>query len=267
LEYIKTTRRELKIGSLTKLVDILKSPVIREEYSLLSQATHSIASPNLRNMATAGGNLAQDIRCWYYRYPQQIGGPITCLRKGGKICNAVAGDNRYHSIFGACKGCFAVNPSDLATALVALDASIVTTKRTLAAEPFFASSAFNATVLEWDELIKEIRIPKPQKGTRQSFRKFTLRKPVDFAIVSVALVIAEKGSVCSDACIVLGAVGPAPIRAVAAEQLLKGKMIDEKCAIDAATQAYANTHPLKMNAYKIQIGETLLKRAILGIPE
>jgi xanthine dehydrogenase YagS FAD-binding subunit len=267
LDYIKATRRELKIGALAKLADIMKSPEVRKEYSLLSQAIHTIASPNLRNMATVGGNLAQDIRCWYYRYPQQIGGPITCLRKGGKICNAAAGDHRYHSIFGAGNGCFAVNPSDLATAFVAMDALVVTNKRTLAAQDFFATNLFNATVLECDELIKEIRIPKPPQGARQSFQKFTLRKPVDFAIVSVALVLVEKGAVCSDVRIALGAVGPAPIRAVSAEQILKGKTIDETCAIEAAKQAFANARPLKMNAFKIQIGETLLKRAILGIPE
>ena len=99
LDYIKPNSRWLKIGALTRLSDIVRSPEIRKEYSLLAEAAHSVASPNIRNMATLGGNLAQDVRCWYYRYPQHIGGPIVCLRKGGKICNALVGDNRYHSIF------------------------------------------------------------------------------------------------------------------------------------------------------------------------
>ena len=146
-------------------------------------------------MATVGGNLAQDVRCWYYRYPQQIGGPIVCLRKGGRICNALAGDNRYHSfsaqrlllnarmqvsirkMFPGCSsveikpearrrikyGCLAIGPSDLAIALVALNATIVTDRRTLEAQAFFAASATSSTVLEKDELIKEIRIPKPPR--------------------------------------------------------------------------------------------------------
>jgi CO/xanthine dehydrogenase FAD-binding subunit len=164
-------------------------------------------------------------------------------------------------------GCLAVSPSDLATALVALDASIVTNKRTLAAQAFFAASATRSTVLEADELIKEIRIPKPPKGARQNYRKFTLRKPLDFAVVSVASVITEKRGVCSDARIALGAVGPAPIRATAAEETLKNRAIDEDGAMEAARLAFAKAQPLGMNAYKAQIGETLIKRAILAMPE
>jgi NADPH-dependent glutamate synthase beta subunit-like oxidoreductase len=101
LDYIKRDKKGLRIGALAKLADIAASPEVKEEYRLLVEATHSVASPHIRNMATIGGNLAQDVRCWYYRYPTQIGGPITCLRKGGKICSALGGDNRYHSIFGA----------------------------------------------------------------------------------------------------------------------------------------------------------------------
>jgi NADPH-dependent glutamate synthase beta subunit-like oxidoreductase/CO/xanthine dehydrogenase FAD-binding subunit len=101
LDYIKKDPRRLKIGALAKLADISRSPAVKEEYALLAEAVHSVATPHVRNMATIGGNLAQDVRCWYYRYPAQIGGPIVCLRKGGKICSALAGDNRYHSLFGA----------------------------------------------------------------------------------------------------------------------------------------------------------------------
>ena len=101
LDYIKATKRGIRVGALTRLADIVKSPEIRKDYSLLADAAHTVANPNIRNIATLGGNLAQDVRCWYYRYPEQIGGPIVCMRKGGKICNALVGDNRYHSIFGA----------------------------------------------------------------------------------------------------------------------------------------------------------------------
>src|SRR4030042_948776 len=100
MSYIKEEKEGLIIGALSKLSEIANSPVIREKYKILSEAARSVATPQIRNMATIGGNLAQEVRCWYYRYPQQIGGPILCLRKGGEICNALFGDNRYHSIFG-----------------------------------------------------------------------------------------------------------------------------------------------------------------------
>ena len=103
LDYIKKGRNDIKIGALAKLAHVANSPAVKEEYKLLAEAAHSVASPHIRNMATIGGNLAQDVRCWYYRYPRQIGGPIVCLRKGGKTCNALLGDNRYHSIFGAAR--------------------------------------------------------------------------------------------------------------------------------------------------------------------
>jgi xanthine dehydrogenase YagS FAD-binding subunit len=275
LSFIKAVARGLKIGALAKLTDLAQSSVIKEDYPLLAQAARSIAAPNIRNMATVGGNLAQEIRCWYFRYSKTIGGPITCLRKGGKGCNAVAGDNRYHSIFGAApafenaqtheirRGCFAVHPSDLAVALIALNAIIVTNQRTLAAQDFFAADTVRTTVLEIGELIKEIRIPKPPKGSRQSFQKFTLREPIDFAVVSLAALITEKNRVCADARLVLGGVAPSPIRTIAAEEFLKGKTIDAAAAETAAQLAFADARPLSKNVYKIQIGQTLIRRALI----
>ena len=164
-------------------------------------------------------------------------------------------------------GCLAVGPSDLAIALVALDASVVTTQRTLAAKDFFAASATSSTVLQPDELIKEVQIPKPPKGARQSYRKFTLRKPLDFAVVSVASIISSKDGICSDARITLGAVAPAPLRVRAAEAALQGKLLNEESAGEAAKIALRGALPLSMNAYKAEIARVLIKRSILGIPE
>ncbi|MDM7994949.1 MAG: FAD binding domain-containing protein [Acidobacteriota bacterium] len=164
-------------------------------------------------------------------------------------------------------GCLAVGPSDLATSLMALDASIVTSKRTLSAGAFFAASGSNATVLEPDELIKEVQIPKPPKGARQRYLKFTLRKPIDFAVASVASLITEKNGVCVEARILLGAVGPAPVRATAAEKVLKGKPLTEETAAEAAKASVAAAQPLAMNGYKVTIARTLVKRAILGVAE
>ncbi len=160
-------------------------------------------------------------------------------------------------------GCLAVNPSDIGIVLMALDAKIVTTKRTLDAQSFFTASATGSTVLDRDEVVIEIRIPKPQDGVLQNFLKFTLRKPIDFAIVSVASVITVEKGVCADARIVLGAVAPSPVRARAAEEAIKGRPIDQEAAVEAAEQAMAGAQPLSMNAYKVEIAKTLMKRALL----
>jgi len=161
-------------------------------------------------------------------------------------------------------GCLAVSPSDIGIALIALDAKIVTTKRTLNAHSFFTASATGSTILDSDELVTEIQIPKPLDGARQNYLKFALRYPIDFAIVSVASVITVERGLCVDARIVLGAVAPAPVRAKKAEEVIKGRPIDQNAAAEAAEQAVLGAMPLSMNAYKVEIAKTLVKRAILG---
>jgi len=161
-------------------------------------------------------------------------------------------------------GCLAVSPSDIAISLIALNAKIVTTKRTLDAQYFSAASATRTTILAPDELVTEVQIPKPLDGVRQNYLKFTLRSPIDFAIVSVASVITvEKGN-CKDAHIILGAVAPAPLRATKAEEFIKGKSINPNTAAEAAELSVADAMPLSMSAYKVEIVKTLVKRAILG---
>lgn len=160
-------------------------------------------------------------------------------------------------------GCVAVNPSDIGLALVALGADIVTTKRTLGADAFFTATAAASTVLEQDELITEIRVPRQTAGARQGYAKFTLRKPVDFSIVSVAAVTQVRDGRCTDARLVLGALGPSPIRAHAAEEMLRGKPLDETTARQAAEAALSGAQPLAMNEYKVQIAKTLVTRVLL----
>ncbi len=161
-------------------------------------------------------------------------------------------------------GCVAVNPSDVGTALVALDAQVVTTKRRVDARTFFTASAAASTLLDADEVITEIWIPRPPQGARQSYLKFALRKSVDFAVVSVAVVITTADGECTDARIALGAVGPAPVRALAAEAALCGKRLSEATAAEAAEAALAGARPLSMNGYKVEIAKVMVKRAILG---
>ena len=264
LDSVMENDEGLKIGPLTKLSDIANSSLIKKRYPVLAEAAHSVATPQIRNAATIGGNLCQDVRCWYYRYPRHIGGPIQCLRKGNGPCLAVRGDNRYHAIMEG-KRCFAVCPSDTAVALAALDAwiSVAGTEgdRKIAITDFFSPLA---NVLKPGEIVKEIEVPALTRLTKQRYLKFTLRKPVDFAIVSVASVVTVENGFCEDARISLGAVAPGPVRAKAAEVLLKGKQINEASAAKAAEIAMSGAKPLSMNGYKIEIAKSLIKRALLG---
>jgi NADPH-dependent glutamate synthase beta subunit-like oxidoreductase len=161
-------------------------------------------------------------------------------------------------------GCLAVVPSDVGIALVALSARIVTTKRSVLAQDFFSASATRSTVLDRDELIKEIQIPKPPAGAHQRYEKFTLRKPVDFAIVSVASLVSKEDGVCKDARIILGAVAPEPLRAKKAEDAIRGRSITETTATEAAEKAVEGAMALSMNDYKIALTKALVKRAIMA---
>ncbi len=250
------------VGALTTLTDLIKH--LAQSYPLLKEAAMAVASPQIRNIATIGGNLCQDTRCWYYRYPDEIGGRLNCFRKGGRTCPAVAGENRYHAIMGG-KQCYAVCPSDTAIALTALGATlrIAGTKgtRTLSIEEFFTPLG---NVLASDEMITAIYIPKPSAAARQNFLKFTLRKPIDFGIVSAASLMTLEKGVCTAARIVLGAVAPTPVRALKAEEFLRGKEVTEETAAEAAALALEGAKPLSKNTYKLEIAKTLVKRVVNG---
>ncbi len=263
LDKIAESKGALRIGALAKLSALVNSALLDERYPALAEAARTVATPQIRNAATIGGNLCQDVRCWYYRYPRHIGGPILCARKGKGPCLAVRGDNRYHALMGA-KRCFAVCPSDIAVALAALDGQITFAgsegERKIAVTDFYSPLGNS---LKRGEMVTGVEVPSVEQESGQTFLKFTLRKPVDFAIVSVATVITVKAGVCTEARIALGAVAAGPVRAAKAERILVGKSIDEKIAADAAEAALAGAKPLSMNAYKIAIAKTLVKRAIL----
>jgi xanthine dehydrogenase YagS FAD-binding subunit len=229
---------------------------------VVAQAAEAVASPLLRNMGTIVGNLCQEVRCWYYKERKNY---FNCLRKNpAGLCYALIGDNRYHSIFGAAGGCIAVNPSDIALALVALDASVVSSKRTIAMQDFFANTGKKTTVVDDDEIVTEIQVPEPKSGTKQAFLKFRIRKTIDFAISSVATAITIEAGTVTDARIVLGAVAPVPYRATAAEDALKGQAINESVAEAAGVAAVEDAQAMSKNAYLIPITKTLVKRAILA---
>jgi xanthine dehydrogenase YagS FAD-binding subunit len=263
LDFIKKERGMLRIGALTRLEDIGKESVIKSKYPALAQAANRTGSPHLREMGTIGGNICQDIRCWYYRNPNNR---FPCLRKGGGRCYAIDGDNRYHSIFGGSveEGCYAVHPSDTAPALIALNTKIITSKRMINAEDFFQVDVLKTTVLDADELVTEIHVPEPSNGARSAFLKVVIRKSIDFPIVNCAALITRSAGKVSAARICLNAVFVKPCRAVRAEETIIEKAIDETTAEAAGISAMSDAKPLEHNRYKVQIGKALVKRAILA---
>ncbi len=260
LDYISEDAEGLKIGATTRLTDIASSPLVLSKYPALAEAALKVASPQIRNLGTIGGNLCQEVRCWYYRLEKDF---YQCLRKGGAVCFLKTGLNRFGSIFGGPSGCYAVNPSDIAPALIALNASAKTTQRTIALEDFF-KDFHPGHVLKANEILTEIQVPSPASDTKQVFLKNAMRKAIDFPIVNVAVVITPATGTVTDARIVINAVAPVPVRSKDAENILKGNTIIESTAENAAAATVANSHPLNENGYKVQIAKTLVKRAILA---
>ena len=258
LDSIKEEAGVLKIGALVRLEDIVRNNLIRSRYTALAEAAYRTATPHIREMGTIAGNICQFNRCWYFRNPDNR---FFCIRKGGKQCFAMAGDNRYHSIFGAVKYCLAVNPSDTAPALVALNAKIKTNKRLIPAEQFWEMRVPGSTVLAADEIVTEIQIPTPGAGVKSSFIKFAIRKSIDFPIVNCAAMIGG-----GDARVCMNAVYNTPYRATQAEEVLKGKAINEANADAAGAAAVANAKALPgdRNKWKIPIAKAMVKRAILA---
>lgn len=266
LDFIKQDDGMLKIGCLTRLEDIATSAIVKEKYAALAEAAHRTASPHLREMGTIGGNICQDIRCWYYRGPNNR---FPCLRKGGGRCYAHEGDNRYHSIFGGSveEGCVAVHPSDTAPALIALNAEVRTSKRAIDIEDFFQVDVVKTTVLDDDEIVTEIHIPAAPVESRSKYLKFALRKSIDFPIVNCAVRITKSDGKVSDARICLNAVYVKPYRAKRAEEAIIGREINETNAEDAGKAAVSDAKPLKDNKYMVEIAKVFVKRAILSCDE
>jgi len=258
LEYIKEEGSMLRIGALTRLEDIAKNERIKAGYNALAEAAHRTATPHIREMGTIAGNICQLTRCWYFRLPDNR---FNCVRKGGNQCYAIQGDNRYHSIFGPIKACFAVNPSDTAPALVALDAKIKTNKRLINAEDFWDMAVPGSTILAADEIVTEIQVPKPAAGSKSAFIKFAIRKSIDFPVVNCAVLVNN-----GDARICLNAVYNKPYRTAAAEESIKGKPITEESAEAAGAAAVesARSLPGDRNNWKIQIAKTMVKRTLLA---
>ncbi len=263
LVYINSESDGLHIGALTTLTEIAESETVREFWPALAEAARRTASPILRNIGTIAGNICQENRCWYYRYPDKLGGRIDCVRKGGKSCLAVLGDNRYHSIFGAVNKCIAVNPSDTAPALVALQAVVHTNKREIAIDDFFsASMGAGSTILDRDEIVTKIFVPHP-KGAKNFFNKIAFRKSIDFALVNCAISLELNGKVVQSARICLNGVHNNPKRFPEVEEMLCGKELTAELAEEAGKQCMAQAKALIQNTFKVQLASTLVADSLM----
>jgi xanthine dehydrogenase YagS FAD-binding subunit len=263
LDRIEEDGGTLRIGALAILEDVAHNSIVKKKYAALAEAARRTASPHLREMGTLGGNICQDIRCWYYRHAENR---FPCLRKGGGRCYALEGDTRYHSIFGGSveEGCIAVHPSDTAPALIALNSRIKTSRRTIAAEDFFQVEVSKTTFLDDDEIVIEIQVPEPVNVAKSSFFKFALRKSIDFPIVNCAAMITRSAGKVSAARICLNAVYVKPYRVVKAEEAIIGKKINEANAEAAGDAAVSAAKPLADNKYMVQIAKIMVKRAVLA---
>jgi xanthine dehydrogenase YagS FAD-binding subunit len=268
LDFIRDDAQDggfLRIGPLVTLANLASDPTVRRRYTALADAAGHAATPQIRNMATVGGNLLQRPRCWYFRSEQ-----FHCLKKGGSRCFAREGENQYHAIFGN-DICAIVHPSGVATALLALNAKLELTgpkgKREVALEEFFVTPEKDVrreNSLGANELLTEIRVPAPTEGTRSVYIKQREKDSFDWPIADVSVALSCAGAACSQASIVLGAAAPVPLRARQAEAALAGKTINEETARAAARLAVSGATPLSQNAYKVPIFEVIVRRAILA---
>jgi xanthine dehydrogenase YagS FAD-binding subunit len=269
LKGVRTTSDGVEIGAMTTLTEVVQHPVIREKYNLLAESAELVASPQIRNQGTIGGNVSQDTRCWYYR----AGWP--CYRAGGNICYADTpeGRNREHAILHADR-CVAVNPSDTAPALIALDAKFVirTSKgeRVVDAEDYFIGPEIDITrlhILKPGDLLTAIRIPASWAGAQFYFEKVRDRNVWDFPLLNVAsAMVVSNGSIERMRIAVNGAAAR-PLRLKAVEDAVRGKSPNVATGEMAGKLAVQGAVPLQFNAYKIPLMRNLVKRAVGGVEE
>ena len=272
---IKEVNGGLEIGAMTPLTAVATSPVVRDKFGLLAEAAGLVATPQIRNQGTIGGNVSQDTRCWYYR------GGWTCYRAGGNICYAdtPTAINREHALLFLSEvsawadRCVAVSPSDTAPALVALDAQMVIRsaggERVVNAEDYFVGPGIDITrmtVLRPGELLTSIRIPATWAGAQFYFEKVRDRQAWDFPLVNVASALKGTNQRIDGARLVVGAVSATPKRLANIEQAIIGKARDEQTADMAGKLAVEGAYALRYNGYKIPLMRNLVKRAIRGVP-
>lgn len=265
LDQISEDKSGLTIGPLATLAAIAEHPVIQKKYTALAIAAQRIATPQIRNMATLGGNLLQRPRCWYFRNAL-----FHCRKKGGEKCYAQEGENQFHAIFN--NGlCAIVHPSGVAGPLVAMGAKIELTgprdKRELPLEEFFTPPMVNLHAenqLGADEIVTAIRVPALPAGAKSFYIKQMEKESFDWPIADAAAVLEMDGNTCKKASIVLGAAAPVPHRAEEAEAVVNGQQINEELANKAAQAALKLASPMSQNGYKLAVFQAVIARTILG---
>ncbi len=260
------TKDYVSISALTSVAELAENPIIQKHFPGLRHAALSLATPQLRNVGTVGGNLCQRPRCWYYRDPEVI-----CRKKSGNRCYAFSGRNRYHAIFGG-GICYIVYPSDLAPALISLDAQITISspdgEKTIPLEDFYIlpqQNVLKENILGEKQALKEIKIPLPKNDSKSTYYKFKERGTWDFAVVSAAVNGIISGGSFRDMKIVLGGVAPVPWRLKKAEDFIKGKQLNETVIRQAAKEALKDARPLEENAYKLDLVEAVLIEAVSSL--
>jgi xanthine dehydrogenase YagS FAD-binding subunit len=255
----------LRIGSLTTIAEIEDNKTIQARYPALARAASEVASPQLRNQGTIGGNLCQKPRCWYYR------GEFYCLRKGGDTCYAYQGENQFHCIFGG-NMCYIVHPSDTAPALVAFEAMVRVSglggTRSVPIARFHVPPSENVqkeTILKPNEIVTEILLPPPAKGLRSSYRKVRARRSWDFALASVALALQFDGDKIAKARVVFGGAAPVPWRSKEVEEVITGRRLDTETVTRAAVAAIKNAQPLRHNVYKISLFRGMIEEELTAM--
>ena len=266
LHGIRDAAGGLEIGAMTTLSQVINDQRVRSSYSLLADAADHVATPQIRNQGTLGGNVSQDTRCWYYR----SGWP--CYRAGGNTCYASAPTamNREHAIMGQSR-CVAINPSDTAPALIALDARMIVQspgRRTYEAEDFFigpSTDITRMTAMKPGDLLTQIHIPETWANSRFYFEKVRDRGSWDFQLVTVAAAFKMSGSTIEEARIAVNGVAPYPVRLDAVERLVRGKTPDEATQVAAGDLAVARARALARNDYKIPMMRNLVRRAVRSV--
>ena len=254
----------LKLGATATIAQLEEHPQVKEKFPGLVEAAHSIATAQIRNLGTIGGNLCQRPRCWYFRLEN-----YQCRKKGGTECFAKQGENKYNAIFGGGKSNY-VHPSDLAPMLVALEATVSIAgpdgARTIPLADFFIMPSIDVrreNVLKDGEIVTQVQVPASPLAGRSTYLKFKERDSMDFAIAAVAAAVdlAENKTV-RRARLVLGGVGTIPWHAPAAEEFLAGKLLSEAVVAQAAQIALQGAKPMEQNAYKIPLTQALVRRAL-----
>ena len=263
LKGITKTSDGLTIGAMTTIADVVENPAIRSEYPALAEAASGLATPQIRNVGTLGGNLCQRPRCWYYRHPL-----TRCLKRGGDQCYALAGNSKYLCVLGG-ERCYIVHPSDTAVALAALGAGVEIAGpaglRSLPLEHFFigpGQDLLRENILGPGELVTHVYMPEPAPGLRSLYLKAREREAGDFALASVAAAMIVDDTTIRHVSVVLGGVAPVPYRASRAEEYLRDKDVSQIDPALAGSAALQGATPMADNAYKVVLASNLVKRAV-----